>query len=88
VVEDVVVPALRVTRVRPPVVEELSGRWDHRGNEDEEIDRDACTHKRRGEAAERMAHDDHVLSFADRVNHGVRVLPPAGRLVLAREIDR
>jgi hypothetical protein len=35
-----------------------------------------------------MAHDDHVLSSADRVNHGVDVLPPAGRLVLARKIDR
>jgi hypothetical protein len=35
-----------------------------------------------------VAHDDHFLSFADRVNHGVRVVPPAGRLVLARKIDR
>ena len=36
----------------------------------------------------RMAHDDYVPSFADRINHGVLVLPPAGRLVLARKIDR
>ena len=33
-------------------------------------------------------HIPHVLSFADRVNHGVRILPPASRLVAARKIDR
>jgi hypothetical protein len=87
VVEDVVAPGLLVAGVRPPVGKQLSGRRDHRGDEDDEVDGHAVAHEWGREAAERVPHDDDARPVADRVDGRVGVLPPAGRLVLAREID-
>jgi hypothetical protein len=88
VVEDVVVAAPLVAAVRPPVVEELAGRRDHRRDEDEQVDRNAGADERRGEAAERMTDDDDLAAVADRSHDSFGVVPPAGRFVFAREIDR
>src|SRR5262249_56600413 len=87
VVEDVVVPGLLVAGVRPPVAEELAGRGDHRGDEDEELDAPALAHERGGEAAERVPDDHDVATLPDRTHDGLRVLRPAGRLVVRREIN-
>ena len=35
-----------------------------------------------------MSHDHDVAAVADRVDDRVRVFPPAGRLFVAREVDR
>src|SRR5262249_9020099 len=87
VVEDVVVPGLLVAGVRPPVAEELAGQGDHRRDEDEELDAPARTHERSGEAAERVPDDNDVAALPDRPHNGLRVLRPAGRLVVRREIN-
>src|SRR5206468_9692309 len=58
VVEDVLVAALLVAGIRPPVCEELTGQWARRGDEHEQIGGDACADERRREAAERVAPDD------------------------------
>jgi hypothetical protein len=87
VVEDVFRAAVLVAAVRPPVGEGLGRRRDHSRDEDEEVDRASCTHERCREAAERVADHDHVCVVADRLNDCVRVVPPAGGVVLGREID-
>src|SRR5215211_2595687 len=86
-VEDILVPALLVAGVRPPVREELPGRRDHCRDEDEKVDWDASADKRCRKAAERVAHDHDSAAVADCPHDGVGVLLPTGRLVLAREID-
>src|SRR5919204_364012 len=78
VVEDILVPALLVADVRPPVSEELPGRRDHRRNEDEEVDGDANADERRRKAAERVAHDHDSATVADCPHDG------AGRAVRGR----
>jgi hypothetical protein len=87
VVEDVVEPALLPAGVRPPRVEALAGRRDHRRNQDDQLDRGPGAHERRREAAERVPYHDHVLMPRDRAGDSVRVLPPAGRRVAGREVD-
>jgi hypothetical protein len=87
VVEDVLVAALLVAGVRPPVCEELAGRGDHRRYEHEQLGADARAGERCGEAAERVPHDDEVAAVADRLDDRVGVLPPVGRGVPAGEID-
>jgi hypothetical protein len=87
VVEDVLVAALLVAGVRPPVFEELAGRGDHRRHEDEQLGGDARADKRCGEAAERVPHQDEVAAIGDCLDDRVGVIPPAGRVVLAGEID-
>ena len=79
VVEDVLVAALLVAGVPPPVCEELAGRGDHRRHEDEQLGGDARADERRREAAERVPHDNEVAAIADCLDDRVGVLPPAGR---------
>jgi hypothetical protein len=86
VVEDIVVSALLVGGVRPPVCEELAGRGDHRRDEDEELGEEARADERCGEAAERVPHDDELATIADRLDDRVGVLPSQPD-VLAGEID-
>src|SRR5215218_4964888 len=62
VVEDVLVPALLIAGARPPVPEELPRRRNHRRNEDKKAYANADAHKRRREAAERVAHDDDLAT--------------------------
>jgi hypothetical protein len=87
VVEDVVLAALLVAGIRPPICEELAGRGDHRRHEHEQRGGAARADERHREVLERMANDDEVAAIADRLDDSVGVLPPAGRVVLAREID-
>ena len=87
VVEDIVVAALLVGGVRPPVCEELARCRDHSRDEHEELGGDAGTDERSGEAPERVAHDDEVTAIADCLDDRVGVLRPAGRDVLAGKID-
>ena len=87
VVEDIVVSALLVGGVRPPVCEELARCGDHPRDEDEELGGDARTDERSGEAPQRVAHDDKVTAIADCLDDRVGVLRPARRDVLAGEID-
>lgn len=77
-----------IAGVLPPFVEERSWGRDHCCNEDEEIDLGARANERCGEAAERMAHHDEVLTLPGCTYHGVGKLPPTGRGILARQIDR
>jgi hypothetical protein len=87
VVEDVVVTGLLVAGVRPPVREALPRRRDRRRQKDEEIDGNANAHERRRKPAERVAHDHNSAAVADRLDDGLGVLLPTGRLVLAGEVD-
>ena len=87
VVEDVLVAALLVACVRPPVCEELARCGDHRRDEDEELDGDVRGDERGREAAKRVGRDDEVGPVADGLDDRVDVRRPAGRAVLAGEID-
>jgi hypothetical protein len=87
VVEDVLIPALLVAGVRPPVCEELAGRGDHRRHEDEKLGGNARADERRRETPERVPHDDEVAAIAECLDDRVGILPPAGGVVLAGEID-
>jgi len=87
VVEDVVQAALLVAAVPPPVGEGLAGARDHPRDEDEEVDGASCTYERCREAAERVADDDQMWLVSDRLDDGVRVVPPASGVVLCRQID-
>jgi hypothetical protein len=86
-VEDVVVTGFLVAGVRPPVREALPRRRDRRHHEDEEVDGNADARERRRETGERVAHDHDSAAVADRLDDGVGVLLPTGRLVLAWEVD-
>ncbi len=44
-------------------------------------------HERRRKPAERVAHDHDSAAVAERLDDGVGVLLPTGRLVLAWEVD-
>jgi hypothetical protein len=87
VVEDVVVAALLAAGIRPPICEELAGRGNHRRREHEQRGGDARADERRREAAERVPDDNEVAAIADRLDDSLGVFPPAGRVVLAGEID-
>ena len=90
---DVVVVDVAVERgvagVRPPFAGRLARPGDHRRGEHEQVDRDARADERRGEAAERVRDDDHVVvALADRRGGGVGVLLQAGGVVLVGQVDR
>jgi hypothetical protein len=77
VVEDVLVAALLIAGVRPPVVEGLAGGRNHSGDEDKQIGGPPRAYERRGEAAERVTDNDQVLAISDGIDDRVRVVPPA-----------
>jgi hypothetical protein len=85
--EDVVFPALLVSGVRPPVGEQPTGRRNHRRHEDEQVDGDTDADEWGREPAQRVADYDDATAIADRLDDRVGVLVPAGRLVVAREVD-
>ena len=86
-VEDVVVTALLVARIRPPLCEELAWRGNHRRNQDEELDGNSRADKRRREAAKRVPDNDEVATVSNCLDDRVDVLGPTGRLILAGKID-
>ena len=88
VVADVVRLGGLIADVRPPLLEALAGDRDHRGHQDQQLDRDKGADKRRREPAQRMADDDHPPSPGYRVGHTARVRPPARRRLVARKVDR
>lgn len=84
----ILVPRLSRVRVRPPRVEGLSGERDHRVEQDQQAHSMPSADDRRGKSAHRRGDEDDVGAIADGIDDGVRVLEPAGRIVLGRQPDR
>ncbi len=67
---------------RPPRVEGLTGHGDHRVEQDEQVDSAPGADDGRGETTHRRGDEDDVGAVTDGVDDRIRVLRPAGRVVL------
>ena len=77
-----------VAAVRPPFARCLTRFGDKAGDEDEELDGDACADERRREGAGRLRNDGQLAAVADSLGDRVGVVPKACRIVVAGEIGR
>jgi hypothetical protein len=76
------------TRVRSPQVEGLAGQRDHRVEQDEKVDSAARADDWRGETTHRRGDEDNGVAVTDRVDDSIRVLRPAGPVILGWQPDR
>ena len=72
--------------VGPPVPRRLLRRRRHRRDQHDEVDRNPLAHHRCGEATQRLGHQNQVRAVADRLDHRVRVLGEARRVVVTRQV--
>src|SRR5690242_13176881 len=62
----------------PPGTGRFARFWDHRVDEDDHPQRRARANKGRGEARERLSHENNVASFRDSADDDVRILRKTG----------
>jgi hypothetical protein len=76
-----------LTRVLPPGAAGLTGRWDHRVEQDQHPDRDAGREDRGGERAHRLGDQDRARQVADRGERPIGVCVQARSVVIGRQVD-